>query len=69
METAHDLAHALFERAASHGQAVVRCDASIPVDQVRAKIRALARDAAVSVRTGMVDDVLWVAFMRPAYIM
>jgi hypothetical protein len=37
------------------------CDASIPVDQVRAKIRSLARDAAVSVRTGMVDDVLAVA--------
>lgn len=61
MASADDLALALFERAHAHGQAVVRCDASVPVDRVRVRIRALARDAAVPIRTGMIDDVLAVA--------
>lgn len=61
MASADDLAHALFARAQAHGQAVVRCDASVSVDRVRARVRALARDAAVPVRTGMIGDVLAVA--------
>lgn len=61
MASVDDLAQGLLARAIARGQAVVRCDASIPVEPVRARVRGLARDAGVTVRTGMVEDVLAVA--------
>lgn len=61
MASTDDLARALVDRARDRGQAVVRCDATIPVDEVRARVRSLARDAGMPVRTAMIDDVLAVA--------
>ncbi|MFJ4159796.1 hypothetical protein [Microbacterium testaceum] len=61
MASAVDLASRLLDRAVAHGQAVVRCDASTPSDDVREHVRALARAQGLRVRTGMLDDVLVVA--------
>lgn len=61
MASIDELAGALLAGAQARGQAVVRCDASIPVDELRAKVRTRARDAGLPVRTGMIDDVLAVA--------
>lgn len=61
MTTADDLAQALFARAQQEGQAVVRCGPETPDDDVRARVRALARAAGVKVRTGIVDGAVVVA--------
>ena len=61
MASVGELARALVARARDRGQAVVRCDDTIPTDEVRARIRSLARDDRMPVRTAMIDDVLVVA--------
>ena len=53
-----EIAEALLVRAVDCGQAVVRCDATTPVTELRATIRRLARQRGVRIRTGMVADVL-----------
>lgn len=52
------VAAALVERAQAVGQAVVRTDPATPVAELRTAVRRTARARGVSVRTGMVDDVL-----------
>jgi hypothetical protein len=48
----------MLDRARANGHAVMRCDDSTPVGAIRTEIRRLARTEQVSIRTGMVDDVL-----------
>lgn len=52
------VAAALIERADGFGQAVVRTGASTPVGTLRAAVRRTARARGLSIRTGMIDDVL-----------
>ncbi|WP_439689358.1 hypothetical protein ACRQ4C_15945 [Curtobacterium sp. SP.BCp] len=52
------VAAALVEHARTVGQAVVRTDTATPVAGLRTAVRRTARARGVSVRTGMVDDVL-----------
>lgn len=52
------VAGALIDRAVAAGRSVVRTGASTPVDALRAAVRAAARGRGLTVRTGLVDDVL-----------
>ncbi|WP_150955014.1 hypothetical protein [Microbacterium testaceum] len=61
MASADDLAAQLYVRAVARGQAVVRCDASTPVADIRESVRARAKADGIRVRTGMMQDVLVVA--------
>ena len=58
----------LVDRAVERGQGVLRTDASTPVGELRAAVRAVARSRGTRVRTGMVDDVLAVSEMRSELI-
>jgi len=53
-----ELARDLLERACADEQAVFRCDASTPVEDIRRLIREGARRSGIHIRTGMVDDTL-----------
>lgn len=48
----------MVDRASSAGQAVIRTDGDTPVTELRDAVRRTARARGVSVRTGMIDDVL-----------
>lgn len=50
----------LVELASSRGQAVLRYDNTTPLDQLRSKVREVARSQDVQIRTGVVDGVLTV---------
>lgn len=50
----------LVELASTRGQAVLRCDSTTPLDQLRSKVREVAGSQGVRIRTGVVDGVLTV---------
>lgn len=56
----------MLERAIGCECCVMRCDATTPVDEIRACIRQYARDRHIRIRTGMIDDVLAVARLDAA---
>ncbi|GAA4266674.1 hypothetical protein [Frondihabitans peucedani] len=51
------LAGRLVDRAQERGQAVLRCDTTTPVEQLRHQVRRIAAERRVQIRTGMIDDV------------
>lgn len=53
-----DLARVLFERAVAAEQAVHRVRPQDDVPALRSQVRALAREAGVRIRTGVVDGAL-----------
>lgn len=61
-----DVAARLLEMAAERGQAVLRCDGTTPVADLRAAVRRAASARHLRVRTGMVDDVLTVVLADAA---
>ncbi|MFJ7288472.1 hypothetical protein ACQXVK_03955 [Curtobacterium sp. AB451] len=56
----------LVDRADERGQGVLRTDASTPIGELRAAVRAVARSRGTRIRTGMVDDVLAVVTVGAA---
>ncbi|KTR04713.1 hypothetical protein [Curtobacterium luteum] len=52
------VAREMVDRAAAAGQSVIRADADTPIAELRAAVRRVARAEGISVRTGMIDDVL-----------
>lgn len=48
----------MLDTASERGQAVLRTNDASAVDELRAAVRALARQRHLHIRTGMIDDVL-----------
>lgn len=48
----------LVDRAAERGHAVLRCNDTSPVDELRTAVRQISARRGVHIRTGMITDVL-----------